>query len=166
MGRTCSICNHEQRQAIEAALISGTPYRNISKQFSVSLAALNRHKSEHLPAHLASARQAEEVAQADDLLAELRGLQAKAYELLLKAEKQNDLRTALLGVREARGCLELLAELEGELDRRQTVNVTLGPEWQQVRMVIIEALQSYPDARVAVAKRLHELEAGGNDTGE
>jgi hypothetical protein len=159
MPRQCTVCGHEQRQEIEAALIAETPYREITRRYRVSKDALSRHKSDHLPVHLSKAKEAAEVAQADDLLAELRGLRAKAHELLTAAEKQGDLRTALAGIREARACLELLAELEGELDRRQTVNITLSPEWQRTRTVIIEALQPFPEARLAVSERLVEVEA-------
>jgi hypothetical protein len=159
MPRQCSVCVHDQRNAIETALIAETPYRDIARQYQVSKDAVSRHKAEHLPVHLSKAKEAAEVAQADDLLTELKALRRKAYSLLLAAEKQGDIRTALAGIREARACLELLAELEGELDRRATVNVTLSPEWLQVRALIVQALQPFPEARIAVAERLHELEA-------
>jgi hypothetical protein len=81
-------------------------------------------------------------------------------DLLAKAEKAGEYRTALQGVREARACLELLAEMQGELDRRATINVLLAPEWLAVRSAVLAALARYPDARVAVADRLAALENG------
>jgi hypothetical protein len=116
------------RQTIDAALVAGTPNRRIAAQYAVSEQAIRRHRAEHLPEKLARAEQAAEVAEATDLLREVRALRSKAYGLLLRAEREGDLRTALQGVREARGCLELLAELEGELDKRASVNVVVsGP---------------------------------------
>lgn len=162
MPRRCSVCVHAQRQEIEAALIAETPYRTISDRYGPSKTALIRHKSDHLPVRMVRAKEAETVAQADDLLQQLKGLRSTAYRILLEAEKQGDLRTALAGIREARQCLELLAEMEGELDRRQHVNITLSPEWHHVRNVLVESLTPYPDARIAVAERLYELEAGTN----
>lgn len=154
MPRTCTVCPHADRQAIDSAVLSGESFRNIAKQFALSAAALYRHR-EHLPATLVKAQDAAEVAHADDLLREVRALRSKAYHLLLAAEKQGDIRTALLGVREARGCLELLGRVVGELDdQRPQINVLISPEWHQVRAVLLAALQPYPEARAAVALQL------------
>ena len=160
MPRVCSICVHDGRAAIDAALVAGTALRDIARQHAVSKDALFRHRSDHIPAQLAKAQDAAEVAQADDLLREVRALRGKAYSLLLKAEAAGDIRTALAGIREARGCLELLAKLLGELDERPTVNVLVAPEWLAVRAALLDALSPYPDARAAVSGRLVALGAG------
>jgi transposase-like protein len=44
----CTICFHPQRDAIDTTIRSGASLRNIAKQFNVSPAAVNRHKSSHL----------------------------------------------------------------------------------------------------------------------
>ena len=157
-GRKCSICEHKERREIDRLLISGTPYRKISKRFSVSAAALSRHKNQHIPAALSKAREAEVVADADNLLVQVQELQNKALDLLTKAEQAGDLRTALTGVREARSCLELLAKLQGELQQEGTINITLAPEWVELRTVILETLQPWPKARMALAQAVEEVE--------
>jgi hypothetical protein len=86
------------------------------------------HESGAIPSFLAKAQEAREVAKADDLLSDVRGLQERALGILDKAEDAGDRRTALGAIREARGNLELLAKLLGELDERP-VNVLLSPEW-------------------------------------
>ena len=159
MPRVCTVCTHPEHVAIDRALIAGEPYRVIAQRFAASPDAVLRHKQgRHLPVKLALAEEAKQVAEATDLLAEVRALRSKAYSLLLAAERQGDIRTALAGVREARACLELLAEMEGELDRRPTINVLLSPEWQEVRAVLLDALRGYPDARTVVSARLLVLE--------
>ena len=160
MPRPCSVCAHPERDAIDKALVANAANRRIAAQYAVSEQAIRRHRESHLPQKLTKAEAAAEVAQADDLLREVRALRSKAYALLLKAEAAGDYRTALAGVREARGCLELLAELEGELDRRPVVNLLVVPEWLTVRRALLAALATYPEARVAVANRLMTLEAG------
>jgi len=160
MPRTCTVCQHPNRAEIDRALLAGEPLRNIAERFRLSTTALHRHKRDHLPSTLVKAREAEEVSRADDLLAQVQQLQAKALDLLRKAEAEGDYRTALAGIREARGCLELLAELTQQLDRRPQVNILLAPEWQVVRSVLLTALLPYPEARAAVAARLLELEGG------
>jgi hypothetical protein len=89
----------------------------------------------------------------------VRDLQTRALAILGKAEKTNDLRSALGAIREARSNLELLAKLVGELDERPTVNVMLDPAWLTLRATILGALASFPEARAAVASRLVGLEA-------
>src|SRR5712692_10011306 len=44
MTRVCTVCTHSQRSDIEKALGRSEPYRHIASRFSVSTAALQRHK--------------------------------------------------------------------------------------------------------------------------
>ena len=153
MPRTCTICTHESRADIDAALVAETPYRHIAARYGTSTGALQRHR-EHLPNQLVKAREAEEVTQADTLLEQVRSLQTRALSILDRADKAGDLRTALGAIREARSNLELLAKLLGELQQEGTVNVTLTPEWLGLRAVVIAALTPYPEAAQAVSKAL------------
>jgi hypothetical protein len=159
VARTCTICEHPEREAIDRALVGETSNLSISAQFGVSESAARRHKGNHLPAKLAKAHEAEEVAHADNLLGQVRALQSKTLSILLRAEGAGDLRTALSAVREARGNVELLAKLSGELDERPVVNVLISPEWLQLRTVLVTALEPHPDARGAV---LRAIEGPGN----
>ena len=122
MPQTCRICRHPDRHAIEKALIGGEPLRSIADRWSVSKSALIRHKDSHLPVQLLKATEAAEVSQADKLLDEVRHLQDKAMDILTQAEAAGDLRAALMGVREARSCLELCARIAGQI-RDQSVNL-------------------------------------------
>ncbi len=154
MPQVCSICRHAEKPAINAALIANEPYRLIAERYGTSPAALTRHKAEHLPASLAKAEEAKETALADDLLGQVKQLRNKAISILLKAEAAGDYRTALMGIREARGCLELLAEMEGEINRNPVVNLYLSQEWIEVRAVLLHALGDFPEARAAAALAL------------
>src|SRR5215212_7211624 len=159
MPRRCTVCDHPGRHGIDEALVSGAPYRSVAKRFELSESAVYRHKAEHLPAHLLKAREVEEVAQADDLLGQVRHLQAHALDILERAEKAGDLRTALVAISQARGNLERLGKLAGELDERPVVNLNVSPEWLDLRAVIVGALGPHPAAHRAV---LRALESGGN----
>jgi hypothetical protein len=142
-------------------LVNGKPFRNIAEQFGTSVSALTRHKAEHIPAAMAQAKSAAEVAQADGLVHQLVRLQADARRIEEKAEETGDLRVALMGIRELVRIVELTAKLIGELDDRPQVNVLLAPEWTAVRVALLAALQPFPEARFAVAQRLASLEAAG-----
>lgn len=160
MPRTCTACGHPQRPEIDRALVDGATYRTIADRYGLSETALKRHKSDHLPGHVAKAQEAAQVADADDLLKQLKALRNKAISILEQAEKAGDFRTALMGIREARGCIETLMEVEGELDRRGVTNIVINPEWVQIRTAMIVALTPYPDAAQAVAGRLAVIEGG------
>lgn len=159
MPRRCTVCDHPERHSIDETLVTGAPYRSVAKQFALSESAVYRHKTEHLPTHLLKAREAEEVAQADDLLDQVRHLQTHALDILNRAEKAGDLRTALAAISQARGNLELLGKLAGELDERPVVNLNVSPEWLELRAVIVGALEPYSEARGAVLKA---IEGSGN----
>lgn len=53
---------------------------------------------------------------------------------------------------------ELLAKLIGQLQQEGTTNITISAEWLEVRAVLVQALQPYPEARIAVVAALSEVE--------
>ncbi len=160
MPRRCTVCDHPERHSIDEALVTGAPYRSVAKRFVLSESSVYRHKTEHLPAHLLKAREAEEVAQADDLLDQVRNLQAHALDILERAEKAGDLRTALAAISQARGSLELLGKLAGELDERPVVNLNVSPEWLELRAEIVGALEPHPAAHRALLRALESADNG------
>ncbi len=159
MARPCTICTHQEREAIDTALLNSEPYRNIMERYAVSLGALNRHNENHIAEALTKAAEASAVAHAGNLIDQVNQLQRSTLRILKKAEESDQFRTALMAIREARGNLELLAKLMGELNEGAVVNVLVNPEWHHVRTVIVESLAPFPDARVAVAHALEELES-------
>lgn len=70
--RSCTVCTHPQRRAVDQALIQRRPFRAIARQFGVSKDAAVRHHDEHLPALLVRAQGVKDSASADILMAELR----------------------------------------------------------------------------------------------
>jgi len=160
MARACSTCQSEHLEAINRELAAKTAIPALAAKYRVSSDSLLRHKQNHLPAAIAQAASARETDHGSDLLDQVHRLKSKAVSLVLKAEAAGDFRTALAGIREARACLELLLEVEGELNRAPQVNIILSPEWTRLRAVIIGALALHPEARQAVTSGLLAIEAG------
>lgn len=74
MSRTCTVCAHQERHAIDTALVAATdPYRTIADRYGLSHQALIRHKADHLLAEIVAAWQAERQANGLELASELRG---------------------------------------------------------------------------------------------
>ena len=115
MARPCTICTHPNRREIDRLLVTGaSTYRNIAKQFGVSISALTRHKDNHIPKLVQAAQEVAGVqaaTQGDELLTELEALRKRTMEILFKAEKAGELRTALRAIREARETLKTQADL-------------------------------------------------------
>ncbi len=72
MPRTCTVCSHPEREAIDRAVVAGeSSFRNIAERFSVSVAALHRHKDSHISEALAKEQAVREQAIALDVMGEL-----------------------------------------------------------------------------------------------
>jgi hypothetical protein len=150
-GQRCTVCDHPRLVEIDQALVRGEGAPGIAAHYrGLSDDAVRRHRESHLPERLLKAREIAEVAQADPLLEQVRTLHRRALAILDQSESAGDLRTALGGIREARGCLELLGRLEGELEA-PTVNVMVTQQVIEVQTIILQALAPFPAARTAVA---------------
>lgn len=154
MPRVCTVCSHEEAFAINEALVQRRPYLAIARSYSVSRDALRNHLKEHLPALLVRAQEAQEIAEADSLLDRVEGLYKRTEAILEAAESNSEWSTALVAIRECRGNLELLGRVTKELETAPTLNITLNPEYLEVRALIVQALDPYPDARRAVSEAL------------
>ena len=97
------------------------------------------------------------MADADSLMKQITQLHKKALELLSKAESENDYRTALTAIREARGCLEILAKLSGDLNDSPTINILLNPQYIEFRALVINVLDEYPEAKLTLINKLETI---------
>ena len=163
MPRTCKCCTHPRRAELDRELVANQrPYRAIAHDFAVSRDSVFRHQRDHLPKLLVQAEGAKEIAQADDLFTQLKGLNAKARELAAKAEAAGDYRTGLMAIRELTRLLELAAKLTGQLDERAQHNelhVHLPPDRA------LAVAKTYLERHGAGDASLRSLEFGEPGTG-
>lgn len=156
MPRSCTICNHLQRTEMEAALLAATPLRDIARQFQTGKDALARHRDSCISATLSNATDARAVVNGETLLSRLKAINAEALAILREARqpknKNNDL--ALKAIARLEKQIELEAKLLGELNDAPTVNFNLSID--KLQAVILHALASFPDAKIAVAEALRE----------
>jgi len=181
MSRTgCLICTHKKADEINARLInksrSGESFQTIADYFRLSKTTLMNHyngnpdknESSHISELLLKSEDAKDALRADNTFAEyqrakarIEDLSKKTYDLLAKAEAEEDHKACIGYIRECRGQegelreqRKLLAELEGKLATQPQVNITLNAEWIELRTLIIKALEPYPQAREAVVNAL------------
>jgi len=150
MSQKCSICTHPKVAKINRALVGGTSCRDVSLQYNVGHMSLHRHqKAGHIPATIAKSEEAKQIAQGEDLLRYTKGLLGRTISYMNQAEAAGDLRTAISAVREARGCVELLGKVTGELcTNAQTavqINTTVKPVKPPVPVIPPESLKIIGD---------------------
>ncbi len=170
MGRKNKIENHPNSRKIITRLASGEEYSKIVEDFpDIRYQDLDYYAQNKLPELLSKSTElkaeSDEI-RGNDTLAEVRSLKAKAMEILTQAQEAGDLKTALLGIREARGCLEAILKAEGRIQDQnvnvnlQQVNIYSSPEWAVVGSLLARILQPYPELRAEVAKELLALQGG------
>jgi hypothetical protein len=116
MARTCSICCHPQRDAIDAELVKPVSLPVLATKYDgISAESLRRHRLNHLLPLLTEGHAAD-VSRAEALVAQMWGLQQDTLDALEWAREAGDLRLFFTGVREARGNAELLARLSGAMN--------------------------------------------------
>lgn len=160
-GRACETCRHPEREEVEAAILAGSSFRDVSRRFGPSPAAVHRHAVAHIPEVLSKARDVRERVTGDGLLDRLEDLTTETREILSAARESQAHEVALKAINRLERQLELQARLLGELRDGATVNLVLSPEWTRVRTALLGALRPFPEAARAVAGALGGLDAGG-----
>jgi hypothetical protein len=59
-------------------------------------------------------------------------------------------------LKEFREYVRLMAELSGKLAAQPQITIINHPQWIELRTVIIEALDPYPDAKAAVVRAIRK----------
>jgi hypothetical protein len=157
MPRICSICTNENSHEINQAIIRGISYRTIANQYSVSKAAVQRHAKNHLPSHLVRSEKAKEIKEADSIIDAVYRLEAGAIRIQEEAEEQNDLKTALMAIREQVRLIKLKASLMGEITPQERSRTTIN----RIEKMDVKALLLDPNSRAAI--ELLASKAGGDE---
>ena len=160
MGRKSKIEALPQRNIIITRLASGEEYSDIVRDFpDLTWDDLDYYKQNKLYKIISKSKDLKsevESIQGTGTLAEVRELKARALEILEEAQSAGDLKTALLGIREARGCLELCMKAEGQLKDGPQITIINNPEWIELRTVIVQALDPFPQAKEAVVLAIRD----------
>jgi hypothetical protein len=172
----CTACSHGERGAIDASLCRGTSYRTLAKRYSLSVAALGRHRRSHIPERLRNkaaslALVGAEVdldrlraSESENLLAHICNQRAKLYELLDLAEAGGDVKSCCAVHSRISATLELGARVLGEIAGHATTiqnTLVISSEYLALRAALLKALapSEFRAARQAVSAALRAIEA-------
>lgn len=176
-GLRCTVCTHDEVEAIDKALVGGASERAIAGQYDLARSSVQRHRSAHLKRAVARAGRAAKVAEAQrgaGTLETVEGCVRRALELLTVAEvrdaegkltRATDIKGAVSALAAAAKHLGLQAQLRGEIKTGNTTNVLVDQrgrpteEWAELSAVLFAALRPWPDAARAVAAALSSAAA-------
>jgi hypothetical protein len=102
-----------------------------------------------------------QTSESEGLLAQLVTQRARLQTHSELATELGDVRSAVAWERAITSNLELVGKLLGQLVQRHEVRSTsflVSPDYLQLRSVLVNALQPFPEAARAVASALHQLE--------
>jgi hypothetical protein len=116
MSTFCRICDHKNRDEIDAALTNNEPYVLIAQRFRMPMASILSHRI-HLPEAEVLTKDEEIVRTDVFLLARMKSLQEKCLMLILAGESANDLGTLFSVVSQVRKNLELFGEFADQLHK-------------------------------------------------
>lgn len=160
MPRICTVCHNPKRAEIEAAVLDGTPYREIARLFCVGHDAVQRHMKSHvMEQDIKQAQITHDTEYAIDVIAQLKTINAVAISIMNAAFADPDKHElALKAIDRVHKQIELQAKLQGDLDERTKINIAIMPEWLAIQKTIMQALQPFSEARTVVSEALAQLE--------
>jgi len=146
--RTCTVCGHAERAAIDSRLVEGGSFRDIAGQFSLSKSAVERHAKSHMVQALAKAA-ARDVLQAGELLERLDDLRLESEELLEQARERGSEGddVALRAIARLEKQLELAARLCGmirDVPAVAAIQIVQSDEWIRIRTALLECCGGCP----------------------
>ena len=168
MGRKSKIEAHPQSEEIISLLFNGAKNPEILRKYSgISDDDLNYYREHKLHEKLSKSSELKELAEqiesadihkGDTYLQLIIGLQKKALDALELQDPKGDPKSWAMVSKEARGYVELLGKA---LDRIRDVppiqvNFLVTPQWVELRTVIINALDPFPEAKEAVVLAIRE----------
>lgn len=157
MAMTCTICKDSRRDEFDRrARIEGN-LAKIAKDFSLSYNAFYRHiKANHHIRDVTAIPTSAELATSEDIYKEIERWHEEAKDLQKTAKANGDIKTALLGLEKALKCLELMLKIHGQISDGPQITIVNNSEWIELRTVIIQALDPFPEAKQAVVHALNE----------
>ena len=175
-GVRCTICLHRELSGINLGLSRGVSMGALSRRYAVGEDSLYRHvRNGHLPPQLRASLLAGPSIEGVDLdklrdnesqslLMNLIALRRRLFASLDSAEEAGDGNMLARIAGQLHRNLEITGKLVGDLSMGATINnVLIMPQYIELRVELVRALQPYPEARKAIAQVLHTIEHNAAD---
>jgi hypothetical protein len=170
------VCGHREHAGIDLALARGVSVTAIARRYKLGTDSLYRHSKAHLPpqlrAQLVAGPSIEGLdldrlkeSESQSLLSNLIAIRRRLFAALDTAEEFMDGGMVTRTTSQLHANLELTAKLLGDLGIGTTniTNVLILPQYIEMRCALVNALQPYPEAKLAVAAALRTIESKAAD---
>ncbi len=130
MPKECSICISNKREEIDIDVVNGVSVRDIGRKHRLASSTVGRHRKN---CHQAIIQTALEGTKAAELVEAAKNAEVdvtsvsrademfrRSRKAVIEAFKRKDYKIAFMGLREARGYLELIAKMNGELNAAES----------------------------------------------
>lgn len=149
MARPCSICQSQDVAAIDQALVSGRPQRQVAESFRVTHSAVQRHASTHVPDRMREVANRRSDTRYEALIARLAALATEGEQVLEAAKESGSDRLVLAALREVRETLTTLTKV--------TQPKISDQEVEGLIRALGTVLPRFPDTAAALARELQDL---------
>ena len=180
MGKPCTFCRSSRRQELETAILE---YRlnqvEAGQELGVSKVAVHNHMRNHVTADLQAARKQlgfdrpvppdilnHEVDPGLNVYNELLYISSVTSHLLKEAIQDQNIPLTLRVMERMEKQLEFQAKLQGLFKEgpNAQINILVNDEWQRLKTIILTTLESFPEAKEAIAKRLLQESPGSSNS--
>ena len=153
MGNTSKIAKHKDRKEIEAKIIQGVSYRKIARDYNdeFSSAAVRRYA---LTMTTDIAERKEMLG--DNLLEEVKKIQADAQSIYNSAIMANDSRTALLALEKQQKSIELLSNMMLRLEELRRMDNAGEPLTVHYELVNRPTIDKSDNDTIDISDNAHE----------
>lgn len=182
-GPKCQVCQLPpvRLNRLEIERYKGRPIKHLATEFGVHEDALGRHFKNHITTErdhelimIAKREKDKEAAEAvNDVIEDgeievqstFNTLAKRVGKILDRAEAAEDPGMSLAAAEGLRKILRDLAEMQGKLNQRTSITVSLtdSPEWQVVQRLMQEMFVRHPDAKetwIALSRRQRAMHSG------
>jgi hypothetical protein len=151
---------NEQRRMRECALITGgareTPRPGCSKT------AIQRHTGHHVSIKVTNAANVIEAREGLDVLNQVLDSHKIVWNIIVNAYENGDMRTVLAAVHTETRQLKLAALVSGQLNESPQMNIMLDAQYLELQTFIVNALEPFPKARLALSAALDQMVTAGS----
>ena len=154
----CKLCAYEGRAEIEQAVATHKlSYTAAGKKVGCSKTAIQRHMDHHVSIKVMKAANGVEAREGLDVLEQVLESHKIVWDIVVNAYENGDMRTALSAIDTETRQLKLAALVSGQLNEAPQVNIMLDAQYLELQTFIVQALEPYPEARLALSAALDKV---------
>jgi hypothetical protein len=160
----CVLCNAPARTSIEKAVATNKlSMTAAAKRLGCNRASISRHMRDHVPAKVQKAANTLEAHEGLDVLTQVIDSHKIVWNIIIAAYKDGDMKTALAGIDTETRQLKLAALVSGQLSEQPQVNILMDAQYLEFQAFIVQALDKFPEARLALSAALDREDRGSAD---